>query len=594
MRFYSFYSNSHRVLKEEWFEPTFRDRGELIIRHVDQLCASGSFRAPGWNGTMREKLALLIQAARENRGEIFVYADIDIQWFEPIEARITELMTGKDMVFQRDTATGRICAGLLAARGTRRVERFFERCLARVDARDVDDQEAMNTLLYADWPRRARLSQRGCNRSLIRWDLLPDEFYSPGMYRQDVGKPWTPGQALRLPPRLLLHHANWTVGVEHKIEQMRMVRNAASRHRSIARELDAEPVRPAPARRASGKAAGDAPRITFGVIVLNGEPFTRYCLRALYPFAHQIIVVEGAASRAVGIATPDGHSRDDTLAVIRAMQGDEDPERKIELVTAEDEGHPDGFWPGEKHEMSQAYARRARGDWLWQVDVDEFYQPADMERVVARLAAEPDLPGLVFDTVTFWGGFDYVTDSVYLRSGARYYRRLFRWRPGYRYTTHRPPTVADERGTVLSPVRDSTVMHHYSLLLPKQVEEKCGYYTQAPWAHRAGASRWAERTFGRLEHPFRVHNVYQHRGWLERFSAAHPPAIEDLRDALAGGAFDGIELRRTDDIERLLASPIYRSGRATLKLADRFGRAPTIRALRALAGQVRRKLWSPS
>lgn len=37
------------------------------------------------------------------------------------------------------------------------------------------------------------------------------------------------------------------------------------------------------------------PRITFGMIVLNGEPFTRYNLRALYPFAHEIIVVEGAA-----------------------------------------------------------------------------------------------------------------------------------------------------------------------------------------------------------------------------------------------------------------------------------------------------------
>ena len=45
------------------------------------------------------------------------------------------------------------------------------------------------------------------------------------------------------------------------------------------------------------------------------------------------------------------------------------------LVTAEDEGHPDGFWPGEKDEQSRAYASRATGDYLWQVDVDEFYRP---------------------------------------------------------------------------------------------------------------------------------------------------------------------------------------------------------------------------
>ena len=40
---------------------------------------------------------------------------------------------------------------------------------------------------------------------------------------------------------------------------------------------------------------GIGPRVSFGIIVLNGEPFTRYALRALYPFAHQIIVAEGAS-----------------------------------------------------------------------------------------------------------------------------------------------------------------------------------------------------------------------------------------------------------------------------------------------------------
>jgi len=52
------------------------------------------------------------------------------------------------------------------------------------------------------------------------------------------------------------------------------------------------------------------------------------------------------------------------------------------IVTAEMCGHRDGFWPGEKDEQSRAYAERATGDWLWQVDVDEFYHPTDIERVM--------------------------------------------------------------------------------------------------------------------------------------------------------------------------------------------------------------------
>ena len=81
--------------------------------------------------------------------------------------------------------------------------------------------------------------------------------------------------------------------------------------------------------------------------VLNGEPFTRYCLRQIYPFAHQLIVVEGAAPGARNIATPDGHSRDGTLEVLKSFKRDEDPEDKLVLVTR------DGFW-SEKDEMSQA------------------------------------------------------------------------------------------------------------------------------------------------------------------------------------------------------------------------------------------------
>ena len=58
------------------------------------------------------------------------------------------------------------------------------------------------------------------------------------------------------------------------------------------------------------------PQITFGIIVLNGEPFTRYCIRQIYTFAHEIIVVEGACEGAAKIATKKGHSIDDTLNVL--------------------------------------------------------------------------------------------------------------------------------------------------------------------------------------------------------------------------------------------------------------------------------------
>lgn len=73
----------------------------------------------------------------------------------------------------------------------------------------------------------------------------------------------------------------------------------------------------------------ELPRITFGVIMLNEEPFMRYNLRSLYPFAHEMIVVEGASEKAATIATPDG-----TLDLLHCFKEEEDPKNKITIATA--------------------------------------------------------------------------------------------------------------------------------------------------------------------------------------------------------------------------------------------------------------------
>jgi hypothetical protein len=337
--------------------------------------------------------------------------------------------------------------------------------------------------------------------------------------------------------------------------------------------------------------ASSLPRVTFGIIVLNGEPFTRYCLRALYPFAHQIIVVEGAVRAAAETATADGHSTDGTLESLYRFKREDDTEGKLEIVTGA------GFW-SEKDEQSQAYAARANGEYLWQIDIDEFYQPADMLAVLQTLRDDPEISGSSFKQITFWGGFDYITDGWYLRRGAALYSRLFRWKPGHRYVTHRPPTVFDRAGNDLRKLRwlDGNVLasrgiylYHYSLVFPKQVREKCNYYSVAEWAKEVRASReWVEQNFLRLQKPFHVHNVYGYPSWLERFSRKHPPIIEELISDIEAGRVQ-IGLRQNSDIEELLRSSKYRLARCMLKtvgVADTYGYA----VAHAVAKFAKRKL----
>lgn len=308
------------------------------------------------------------------------------------------------------------------------------------------------------------------------------------------------------------------------------------------------------------------PRITFGIIVFNGEPFTAYCLRALYPFAHQIIVVEGACPGAATLASAEGHSTDGTLEVLYRFKTEEDPEDKIQIVTRQ------GFWD-EKDEQSGAYADRATGDYLWQVDIDEFYKTEDMHRILKMLRDDPEITALSIREITFWGGFEYTTDGWYLRGGPDVCHRLFKWGAGYRYITHRPPTVLDPMGRDLRKIKwvDSKTLeklgiflYHYSLVFPRQVSEKCEYVSKREGARYPEAKVWATQAFYNLTRPYRVHNVYTHPSWLEHFAGSHPLQIDVLRHDLEAGRVQ-IEMRQNDDVEAMIDSFWYRSGRAWLK-----------------------------
>jgi hypothetical protein len=315
-----------------------------------------------------------------------------------------------------------------------------------------------------------------------------------------------------------------------------------------------------------------SPKITFGMIVLNGEPFIKYNLQALYPYAHQIIVVEGACPAAAVTANPHGHSIDNTLTTLMQFKNESDPENKVEIVTAEDEGYPDGFWPGEKHEMSQAYAKRTTGNYLWQIDVDEFYQPDEINRIIDLLTENPTISAISFPVHTFWGGLNYILDGFAFRyRGDNSFNRLFKWGPGYRYVTHRPPTVVDANGNNLKELnwisasyiaRKGIFLYHYDMLLPIQAERKSLYYSRVTWSAYDGEKilNWKDAVYDKLLDPYHPYTVYTHYSWIARFEGIHPEIIHVMIQDIKAGLFPGISLRNTHDIECLLNSRQYTLG----------------------------------
>src|SRR5690606_1729202 len=60
-----------------------------------------------------------------------------------------------------------------------------------------------------------------------------------------------------------------------------------------------------------------------------------------------------------------------------------------------------------------------------------------------------------------------------------------------------------------------------------------------------------------LGDPFRVHNVYVHRSWLERYEGPLPEQLERLWEDVVAGRIS-VELRPREDVDRLLGSRRYR------------------------------------
>ncbi len=277
----------------------------------------------------------------------------------------------------------------------------------------------------------------------------------------------------------------------------------------------------------------DSLKISFGMIVVNGEPFIRYNLENLYPHAHEILIVEGAVEKFYHAATTDGHSIDNTVEIIKNFP---DPECKIKLIQRE------GFWP-EKDAMANAYMNICTGDYIWQVDVDEFYKPDDVEKVRMLLASDPEISRVDIKTINFWRGFSAVLQGATYIYGADDFIRIFRYRPNYSYETHRPPTLMDECGHTFNHKRIISAkelitlcevyIYHYSYVFPEYVRYKADYYSRMGWGggHEDGIE-WYSKEWIDFSNPLRVHIIKFPPSWIVPFQGDHPKIIKKMKQDL--------------------------------------------------------------
>lgn len=216
-------------------------------------------------------------------------------------------------------------------------------------------------------------------------------------------------------------------------------------------------------------------KISFGMIVFNGDSFLKECLESIYPYAHEILIAEGPVKyySDLGYTT----STDNTNEILNNFP---DPENKIKI------------WHGqyiEKTHQCNEYIKMidTDSDYIWHVDSDEIYKPEDIEKIIELLEKEK-YTKVGFKTYTFFGGFDkyiggFVENFEFIR--------IYKYEYGAYWKKHRPPTLTypEEKLKNNKYINGEELdllgirIYHYSLVFIKQVKEKMKYYKQKVSQH---------------------------------------------------------------------------------------------------------------
>lgn len=209
LNLYTFYTDTHEILLNDFFITSFNETNmcddfNLHTIKAKQKSNTGCFNSPGFHGTMLDKLDIIISAMESD--DLFVFADCDIQFFQNIYSDILKYKNF-DILAQSDINS--ICAGFMIIQSSDKLKQYFRNIynlLANNPTAYPNDQVCINS-----------------NLNNINYTLLPiNEYYTVGNYNN--GTVWN-GEDITVPQSILMHHANFTIGVANKIRLMKIVKD---------------------------------------------------------------------------------------------------------------------------------------------------------------------------------------------------------------------------------------------------------------------------------------------------------------------------------------------------------------------------------
>ncbi len=248
MKMKTAFSESHKILFDNHFLKHFPDEDiDLEVQRLPQECKSAELFSEGWVKTTTKKLESILDSLEQCRADdLFVYADADVGFYGGIKSDLEKLINGYDILFQKDHNVSdennfnvaAYCTGFFVAKPNDKIKRLFSESVQRIKRNNIEgaakfmdsDQSTVNSVIKLE------------SMSSIRRGFLPERYYTHGLYTKGLndfseenqtGLWWQnktdeEKQEVYIPYNLKIHHANWCVGVENKLELLNFVRKRAT------------------------------------------------------------------------------------------------------------------------------------------------------------------------------------------------------------------------------------------------------------------------------------------------------------------------------------------------------------------------------
>lgn len=197
------YTPAHEILYREVFVPSVPEGFEVRATQVG-IDGPGDYLSGEFLRCIRAKLDLVVASIEENQGQVIVWSDVDVRFFDltPDRLGVQALSSSRDILFQRESPRmPDVNTGFFVCHCTPAVLEFFRAVRAELDRHpEENEQMVVNRLLSSVGGTVGGQTGSG-GECGVSWGYLPLTFYA-----RTHG--WPP------PRQLAIYHANYTKGAD--------------------------------------------------------------------------------------------------------------------------------------------------------------------------------------------------------------------------------------------------------------------------------------------------------------------------------------------------------------------------------------------